>query len=143
MEFGMDKCAVLGIKNGKQMECKGVVLHSRDVMKDVDEDGYNYLGVIQNKVHMNREMKEKIEKEYLRRIKLLARSKLYAGNLIQGINVWAIGVVRYTAGIPDRTEGDLKRMDVKTRKTLSVAGAFHTRGSSLRLYIQRKEGEKD
>ena len=52
MEFGMDKCAVLGIKNGKQMECKGVVLHSRDVMKDVDEDGYNYLGVIQNKVHI-------------------------------------------------------------------------------------------
>ena len=31
-------------------------------------------------------------------------------------------------------------MDVKTRKTLSMAGAFHTRGSSSRLYIKRKEG---
>ena len=37
---------------------------------------------------------------------------------------------------------DLIRMDVKTRKTLSMAGAFHTRGSSLRLYIKRKEGGK-
>ena len=142
MEFGMDKCAVLGIKNGKRVECKGVVLPSGDVMKDVDEDGYKYLGVLQNEVQMNREMKEKIEKEYLRRVKLLARSKLYAGNLIRGINAWAIGVVRYTAGILDWTEGDLKKMDVKTRKILSMAGAFHTRGSSHRLYIKRKEGGK-
>ena len=142
MEFGTDKCAVLGIKNGKRVECKGVVLPSGDVMKDVDEDGYKYLGVLQNEVQMNREMKEKIEKEYLRRVKLLARSKLYAGNLIRGINAWAIGVVRYTAGILDWTEGDLKKMDVKTRKILSMAGAFHTRGSSHRLYIKRKEGGK-
>ena len=75
---------------------------------------------------MNREMKAKVEKEYLRRVKLLARSKLYAGNLIRGINAWAIGVVRYSAGIIDWTERELKRMDVKTRKTLSMAGAFHT-----------------
>ena len=91
---------------------------------------------------MNREMKAKVEKEYLRRVRLLARSKLYAGNLIRGINAWAIGVVRYSAGIIDWTERDLKRMDVKTRKTLSMAGAFHTRGSSIRLYIKRKEGGK-
>ena len=112
-------------------------------MKDVDEGGYEYLGVLQNEVQMSKEMKEKIEKEYLRRVKLLARSKLYAGNLIRGINAWAIGVVRYTAGILDWTEGDLKRMDIKTRKTLSMAGAFHTRGSTLRLYTKRKEGGKD
>ena len=41
---------------------------SGDVMKDVDEDGYKYLGVLQNEVQMNREMKKKIEKEYLRRV---------------------------------------------------------------------------
>ena len=111
-------------------------------MKEVEEDGYKYLGVLQAEVQMNKEMKEKVEKEYLRRVKLLARSKLYAGNLVRGINAWAIGVVRYSAGIIDWTEGDLKKMDVKTRKTLSMAGAFHTRGSSLRLYIKRKEGGK-
>ena len=111
-------------------------------MKEVEEDGYKYLGVLQAEVQMNKEMKGKVEKEYLRRVKLLARSKLYAGNLVRGINAWAIGVVRYSAGIIDWTEVDLKKMDVKTRKTLSMAGAFHTRGSSLRLYIKRKEGGK-
>ena len=87
-------------------------------------------------------MKENVEKGYLRRVKLLARSKLYAGNLVRGINAWAIGVVRYSAGIIDWTEVDLKKMDVKTRKTLSMAGAFHTRGSSLRLYTNAKKAEK-
>ena len=112
------------------------------MMKEVEEEGYKYLGVHQAEVQMNKEMKLKVEKEYLRRVKLLARSKLYAGNLIRGINAWAIGVVRYSAGIIDWTEKDLKRIDVKTRKTLSMARAIHTRGSSHRLYIKRKEGGK-
>ena len=60
MEFGMDKCAVLGIKNGKRVECEGVMLPSGDVMKDVDEGGYKYLGVLQNEVQMSKEMKEKM-----------------------------------------------------------------------------------
>ena len=141
MEFGMDKCAVLGIKHGKRVECEGVMLPSGDLMKEVEEDGYKYLGVLQNEVQMNKEMKEKIEKEYLRRVKLLARSKLYAGNLIRGINAWAIGVVRYTAGILDWTEDDLKRMDIKTRKTLSMAEAFHMRGCTLTS--SGRKGEKD
>ena len=38
MEFGMVKCAALGIKKGKGVECDGVVLPLGDVMKDVDEE---------------------------------------------------------------------------------------------------------
>ena len=59
---------------------------SGDVMKEVDENGYQYLGVLQNVKVMNKKMKEKIKVEYLRRIKLLAKSELYAGNLVKGIN---------------------------------------------------------
>ena len=75
-------------------------------------------------------------------MKLLAKSELYAGNLVKGINAWAIGVVRYSAGILDWTKEDLRQMDVKTRKTLTFCGAFHKRGSVGRLYLKRKEGGK-
>ena len=44
-------------------------------------------------------MKERVREEYLRRVRLAAKSRLYAGNLIRGINAWAISVVRYSAGI--------------------------------------------
>ena len=136
MEFGMDKCAVLTMKGGKKVASEGVELPSGEVMKDVDEDGYKYLGVLQAESVKNREMKEKVRNEYLRRVKLLSKSELYAGNLVKGINAWAIGVVRYSAGILDWTKEDLRQMDVKTRKTLTFCGAFHKRGSVGRLYLK-------
>ena len=37
-------------------------------------------------------------------MKLLVKSELYAGNLVKGINTWAIGVVRYSAGVLDWTK---------------------------------------
>ena len=111
MQFGMDKCAVLGIKKGKRVECSGVELPSGDMMNEVDDEGYKYLGVLQDAVAKNREMKEKVGKEYLRRVKLLSESKLYAGNLVNGINAWAVGVIRYSAGILDWTCNKLRKLD--------------------------------
>ena len=55
-------------------------------MREVDENGYKYLGVLQPASMMNVKMKERIRIEYLRRVKLLARSKLNGGNVIAGIN---------------------------------------------------------
>ena len=74
---------------------------SGNEMKEVDEEGYKYLGVLQTEVDKNKDMKRKVSSEYMRRVKLLAKSKLYAGNLIRVINAWAVGVVRYSAGIID------------------------------------------
>ena len=71
---------------------------------------------------------------------MLVKSELYAGNLVKGINTWAIGVVRYSAGVLDWTKEDLRQMDVKTRKMLTLCGAFHKRASFGRLYLKRKEG---
>ena len=48
---------------------------------------------------------KKVKKECLSRVKLLARSKLYAGNIISGINAWAIGVVRYSSRIMNGLHG--------------------------------------
>ena len=56
---------------------------------------------------------------------LLVKSELYAGNLAKEISTWAFGVVRYSAGVLDRTKEDLKQMDVKTRHILTLCGAFH------------------
>ena len=46
-------------------------LPSGEVMKDVDESGCKYLGVLQAENVKNCEMKDKVRTEYLRRVKLL------------------------------------------------------------------------
>ena len=118
MEFGIKKCAVLTIEAGKRVECEGIELPDGSKIQDVDEEGYKYLGVLEGAEIMVREMKEKVRKEYLRRVTLVAKSRLSAGNLMKAVNVWAVSVVRYTAGILDWTKGELEKMDVKTRKIL-------------------------
>ena len=107
-------------------------------MKEVDK--YKFLGILEGAKIMNKEMKVKIRGEYLRRVKLLAKSRLYAGNLIRGINAWAVSVVRYSAGILDWNKGELKEMDKKTRHILTMFGVFHEKSSVPRLYVKRKDG---
>merc|ERR1712048_1224198 len=58
----------------------------------------------------------------------------------RGINAWAVGVVRYSAGILDWTCHELKKLDTKTRKILTMAGAFNRKSSTVRLYRKRNEG---
>ena len=50
---------------------------------------------------MTRKMKEIVKKEYLRQVKLVAGSRLYARSLITAVNTWGVSVVRYSAGVLD------------------------------------------
>ena len=140
MEFGLDKCAVLVMEEGKQVACEGIDLPDGQTIKEVDENGYRYLGVLEGASIKTKEMKELVRKEYLRRVRRVARSRLYAGNLITAVNVWAVSVVRYTAGVLKWNVRELKDMDIKTRKLLTVNGAFHRLSNKDRLYMKRKVG---
>ena len=63
-----------------------------------------------------------------------------AGNLIPGINAWAVSVVRYAGAIVDWTKGELKAMDRKTRKILCMNRKLHPRSNVSRLYLKRRDG---
>ena len=142
MEFGMEKCATMVIKRGVKIKSEGITLPDGKTMKEVDQEGYKYLGILEGAEIRQGKMKELIRKEYLRRIKAVASSWLYGGHVIGSVNSWALGVVRYSAGVIHWTKKELKEMDVKTRKILTTNGCFHQKSSTLRLYLKRKEGGK-
>ena len=87
-------------------------------------------------------MKEKIQKEYLRRTKKLLETKLNSRNLIKGINTWAAQLVRYSGPFLKCTWDELKQMDQRTRKLMTMYKALHPRDDVDRLYVSRKEGER-
>ena len=62
MKFEMDKCALLMMERGKRVK-GGMELPSGEVMKEVDESGYKYFGVLQTEEVMDKEMKRKIKEE--------------------------------------------------------------------------------
>ena len=139
MSFGLDKCAVLEMRRGRQVGSSGIELPDDQHIGEIEEEGYKYLGILQLDQTLNTKMKGKITSEYIRRVKKLCRSKLNGGNLIDGINTWAVGVVRYSAGIVDWTMEEVANMDRRTRQILAMICCLHTRSNVTRLYLPRKE----
>ena len=87
-------------------------------------------------------MKEKIQKEYLRRTRKLLKTKLSCRNLIKGINTWIVPLVRYSGPFLKWTRDELKQMDQRTRKLMTVHKALHPRDDVDRLYVSGKERVK-
>ena len=140
MEFGLNKCAIVEIRRGSRIETEGIDLGADGTIKEADPTGYKYLGILQLDQMLEKQMKSKVKDEYLRRVKKICKSKLNGGNLVNGINSWAVGVVRYGAGIIGWTKEELKEMDRKTRKMLSLNRALHVRSNVNRLYLPRNKG---
>ena len=98
MQFGIKKCELLIMERGKVIRTDSIRLPDGQHMKDIDETGYTYLGILETDKIKEKEMKEKFSKEYLRRLRLILRSKLNGRNKIMAVNTWAVSVMRYGAG---------------------------------------------
>ena len=99
MAFGLRKCGVVILKKGRLVKFDGVHLSNQEIMKEVDENGYTYLGILELDKIKEHEMKIKVTAEYKRRLRLILKSKLNGKNKIQAINTWAVALLRYGAGI--------------------------------------------
>ena len=64
MGFGIKKCGILTIKKGKIVKSEGIKLSDGEVMNQVGQEGYAYLGIIEVDKMKETEMKGKITKEY-------------------------------------------------------------------------------
>ena len=142
MEFGIEKCALVNIQRGKVTRTEGIQLPDGNNIRDIDETGYKYLRIIGEEIK-RQEMKEKINKECIKTLKAILKSKLNSGNTVKAINTWAVPVIRYSAGIVDWKNSELHSMDRMTRKVLNMYQALHPRSNVDRLYLPRSEGGKD
>ena len=77
---------------------------------------------------------------YTKRVQKLCKLKLNTSNLIQGINTWAVSVVRYSAEILEWAIKELQNLDRKTRKITNINRCLHSRSNVARFYIPRKQG---
>ena len=69
MEFGMKKYGILTMKRGKAVRCEGIKFTNTEVIKEVEKEGYTYLGIVELDKIKDNEMKE-------RTIRLVLKSKL-------------------------------------------------------------------
>ena len=87
MEFGMENCAMLVMKSGERHVNAGMDLPNQDKIRTLAEnETYKYLGILEADTIKQGEMKNKIQKEYLRKNRNLLETKLSSRNLIKGTN---------------------------------------------------------
>ena len=119
MEFGIKKCGILTMKRGKIVKSEGIKLPDGEVMKQVGQERYTYLGITELDKIKETEMKEKITKEYKRRQRLILKSKLNGTNKVTTINTWEVAIFKYGAGINQWIENQEKQwrcMECYTRR---------------------------
>ena len=141
MEFGLDKCAKVTFKRGKITSTSHINLDIDTQIKELEQEGiYKYLGIDEGDGIPHGKMKDKVRKEYYRRIRLVLKTELNSKNKIQAINALAVPVVLYSFNIIDWNIADVQRMDAKTRKLLTANRMHHPKADVDRIYLSRKQG---
>ena len=138
--LGFKKCGLLIMKTGKAITCEGIELANGMTMKEVESEGYRYLGILELNKVKDKEMKEQFQKEYMRRLKAVLKSKLNGRNKILAVNTWAVSVLRYGAGILKWKKDETAKLDRWIRKMMTVYGALHTKSDVNRRYVTRARG---
>ena len=85
-------------------------------------------------------MKLNVLKDYISRTRKVLKSKLNGGNLVCGVNTWAVSLLRYSAAFVSWRKSELQAIDRKTRKLFTIYGALPPKSDVGRLYIPREEG---
>ena len=141
MEFGIEKCATLVMEKGKIVKSVGIELPDGKVIKSLQEgESYKYFGILGADKFLEEKMKLNVSKEYIRRLRKVFKSILNGGNLVRGVNAWAVPLLRYSAAFVSWKKSELEAIDRKTRKLFTIYGALHPKSGDVdRLYIPRKE----
>ena len=101
IQFGVDKCAITVLKKEKlDRSNNDIIFENQDTIRSLDEKNCcKYLGILEVDNIKHQQMKSQLEKEYVRRLRKILKSKLNSGNLVTAINTQAVSLVRYEAGV--------------------------------------------
>jgi len=71
---------------------------------------------------------------------MILKSELNARNKITATGALAVPVFRYSFGMINWRTEEIKKIDRKTRKMLTVYRMHHPKADTDRLYVKRREG---
>ena len=109
MEFGIEKCATLVMEKKKIVKSIGTELLNGKVINSLQDDkSYKYLGILQADKFLEKTMKVNVSKEHIRRLRKVLKSKLNGGNLVPGVNTWAVSLLRYSAAFVSWRKSELQ-----------------------------------
>lgn len=142
MKFGLDKCKISCIENGKWTEHTGFEAgRGQGMIAAMQEDErYRYLGYLQARGIDYKAAKETTACTYLQRLRKILKSKLSARNKAKATNTFATSALAYSFGVIAWTETELNHLNISTRKEFRKQRAHHPQSSVERFHIPRSHG---
>ena len=137
MEFGTEKCVMHVMKSGKWHLMDRMELPNEDKIRTLARRNGN-LQILGHLGSWHHQTSGDERKNYRRRTRKLPETKLWSRNLIKRINTTAVTLVRYLEPFLKWTREELKQMDQRTRKLMTIHSALHPRDDIDRLYVSRK-----
>ena len=84
---------VVDNEEGKVVKSEGECMPDGNMMMNIEEGGYKYLGILDADGVKHEKMKSQIKKEYIRKVRNMLELKLSGGNNISAINSRAVSTV--------------------------------------------------
>ncbi|KAI5150637.1 hypothetical protein ENBRE01_1615 [Enteropsectra breve] len=131
-ELGMKINEMKSAKNTESEKIFGKILN--------EENGYKYLGILENSSGVKtEEVKKQIKEKILYRTKKIANTKLNAKNIIRAINEFALSPINYYIGIVEYKPEEIEELDRNIRKIL-IANKIHAQDACKeRLYLSKEK----
>jgi hypothetical protein len=119
-----------------------VIDNNRQIQELEQGKPYRYLGFEEREGIQHQQIKDRLKQEYNRRVRMVLKSELNARNKITATGALAVPILRYSFGIINWRLEEIKQIDRKTRKMLTMYKMHHPKADIDRLYVKWKEGER-
>jgi hypothetical protein len=106
------------------------------------DEGIQIFGCRRDPEYSHKKEKDRLKKEYIRRLRLILSTELSAKNKMQAIGSLVIQVLRNSFGIIKWHQEEIQKLDRKTRKMLTIHGQHHPKADIDRLLCPQKRWRK-
>ena len=128
------------MEKGKIVKSVGLEISDGQVIKSLQEgESYNYLRILEADKFLEEKMILNVLKEHMRRLRKVLKLKLNGLNLVSGVNIWAVSLLRYSAAFAGWRKSEMQPIDRRTRNLFTMYGVLHPKSNVYRLHITRKE----
>jgi len=143
VELVLEKCAKFVFKRGKLVHSQNFVIDiNREIQELEQVKTYNYLGIGENEGIQHQQMKERMKQEYIRRLRMILQSELNARNKITATGTLAVPILRYIFGIINWRTEEIKKIDRKTKKMLTMYKMHHPKAGRQAMCKEESRRER-
>ena len=146
MKFGMDKCCIQNIRNGRidQREQEGNGNRVDEQMHIMGpNDVYKYLGYEQNRRTEHTKIKQNLRETIQKRVRKISETKLNSRNLTKAINTFVVPLLTYSFGVMKWTATEVDDIKRQIRKILVDTRKLHPKSAIERQYSKKTRRSKN